>query len=135
MAMKFQVRSRSRVGLTALAVLCLGATLAAAPAASATAAARSTVGVRVIEENINYGLDSSTLPNLESDIRSENPDVVMIIEICRADVQKFQADFPTWHSHFTPNRTTQQGCAKATGGVANPYSKGELLGPRTPSRR
>ncbi|MBE7190451.1 MAG: endonuclease/exonuclease/phosphatase family protein [Jatrophihabitans endophyticus] len=120
---------RVRIGAAAVAVLCGAAlTAIAAPGSAASAAGtRDTVGVRVIEQNINYSLNAKTLPNLEAQFRAENPDVVMIVEICRSGVQQFESAFPSWHAHYTPNRKVQSGCAKASGGVSYPYSKGELL--------
>ena len=111
----------------ALSTVCVGALLVLAPSASAGGAARVTQDVRVIEQNIDFGLNPGTLPNLETQLRDENPDVVMVIEICRAEVQQFQSAFPSWHTHYTPMRTYQDGCAEASGGVTDPYSKGEML--------
>lgn len=78
----------------------------------------------VIQHNIGGGAENDPgekgIAYTFSQIDEQNPDVVMLEEVCASQYEAFKARYPSWNVLFAPMRASHPGCANAE-------AKGQVL--------
>lgn len=78
----------------------------------------------VIQHNIGGGAENDPgekgIAYTFSKIDAQNPDAVMLEEVCASQYEAFKARYPKWNVLFAPMRASHPGCANAE-------AKGQLL--------
>lgn len=70
--------------------------------------------IKVITHNLAGGTMSAGkvkgIAALKKQIRSYNPDVIFVQEICVSQYQALRTEYPLWHMHFTSQQTRNTNC-------------------------